>query len=669
MARMKTFRVPQRATPTPVKDPWDVEHEHSLAVHGPMASTDHIYPITVHRGFDAQFTAETLTRRYPIFEEAESHREYLVHNRSERLIIPGERYNYFTPEQLWGEDDRLRGKRQFSDSGEVSWKDDEEEESDDEEPEGQVFQQNHGTHQEPPSVLLLKSTSTIGEDGSESNEGLDDLVGQTLVNNKSGRPPHEDGSAPVASDRSALAMTETDKYDLLGKRPTSLTSATAPKEPTALKQNEQTEPEVEVALSILLHADDHVTTVVAVTPDYKSVREFFDGLDLSATSKLIAINNSFADGTLAIALYGRRESDESDPKHSNAAPLQRAAEAEVDNSCRSRDVGTDAAGDYRATPQEDAGGGQDSVGEWNSVLKHALHATVAFLSGVKNLGALMAAIDWDTETAIATIQKYHDGRVVATLVGRKRPSQTSPLQAPKVDYTGILEDYFHTVQESAQRAEFPAQHLSLALLLRTAREDLVKIGLLTGSLATAGKKQEFRAAPAEVSIAEAATAIANGQGDLSDEEYIEDLQQRVEETQKALDLARKDIQPSLMSSPTRMLELLEQPTLDHQPFELPHSRLQQQPGAIPDSPRSAPTTDQAQPLTDPSGKTEITRHTTNSKTQASTMTTEEPTSSNKRGKRRRGDSSSPPPAFPNLQSSKRRKIAAAPSKGKRKARG
>jgi hypothetical protein len=61
-----------------------------------------------------------------------------------------------------------------------------------------------------------------------------------------------------------------------------------------------------------------------------------------------------------------------------------------------------------------------------------------------------------------------------------------------------------------------------------------------------------------------ATAIAAGQGDLSDRDFIRDLQERIEETQRALDLALKDMRPSLDRSPTRMRELLKRPTADYE---------------------------------------------------------------------------------------------------------
>jgi hypothetical protein len=143
MAHTKNAKTPQRtASSTPVMDPWDIEHQRSLAVHGPMASTNVIYPITVHRGFEADLEARPLTRRYPVFEEIESHREFLVRSRSERLITTGERDNYYTPEQLWEEHDRIHGTMRFARSGEPSWVDEEGYSSDEEEAVGPVVQQS-----------------------------------------------------------------------------------------------------------------------------------------------------------------------------------------------------------------------------------------------------------------------------------------------------------------------------------------------------------------------------------------------------------------------------------------------------------------------------------------------------------------------------------------------
>jgi hypothetical protein len=61
-----------------------------------------------------------------------------------------------------------------------------------------------------------------------------------------------------------------------------------------------------------------------------------------------------------------------------------------------------------------------------------------------------------------------------------------------------------------------------------------------------------------------ATAIAAGQGELSNHEFIKVLQDRIKETQRALDFALKEMQPSLDRSPTRMRQLLQRPTADYE---------------------------------------------------------------------------------------------------------
>jgi hypothetical protein len=94
-----------------IKDPWEIEHEHFLQLNpNAIAHSDTIYTGVVHKGFDADDTAVELIRRYPAFEETEQHREFLVHSINERLALPGETDNYFTPEQLWQEENRLAGK-------------------------------------------------------------------------------------------------------------------------------------------------------------------------------------------------------------------------------------------------------------------------------------------------------------------------------------------------------------------------------------------------------------------------------------------------------------------------------------------------------------------------------------------------------------------------------
>jgi hypothetical protein len=176
MARTKHPKTAQRAaSSTPVMDPWDIEHQRSLATHGPMASTNAIYPITVHRGFDADREAQPLTRRYPVFEETVSHREFLVRSRSERLVTTGERDNYYTPEQLWEEDDRLRERMQFARSGEPSWVDEEPFSSDeDEEAEEPVVQQSpeeeHSSYEEEAEGPVAQPSSKKRSRDSSSSE-------------------------------------------------------------------------------------------------------------------------------------------------------------------------------------------------------------------------------------------------------------------------------------------------------------------------------------------------------------------------------------------------------------------------------------------------------------------------------------------------------------------
>lgn len=78
----------------------------------------------MHKGFDADDTAVELIRRYPAFEEEEQHRKFLVRSICERLVIPGETDDYFTPEELWKEDDRINGKWYFLEKDVESGSDD-----------------------------------------------------------------------------------------------------------------------------------------------------------------------------------------------------------------------------------------------------------------------------------------------------------------------------------------------------------------------------------------------------------------------------------------------------------------------------------------------------------------------------------------------------------------
>jgi hypothetical protein len=380
MARTKNLRNTPRPSATPVMDPWDVEFQQSLATHGPMASTNHIYPSAVHRGFDSQFTAQPLTRRYLAFEETESHRAFLVRSRSDRLITTGERDNYYTPEQLWEEDDRLRGTMQFAREGEPSWVDEEENSSDDEEAEGSTVQRK-----------------------------------------------------------------------VIEKKP-------------------EVEAEDDTDLPLTLQSADHVTTVTAVVPDHKDVQDLITSLNLSATAPILTTTIAFTDGTLAVALCGQQRPHEKTSEDASAGQASQAAPVEGDDASRAAGLDVTAADDNEAMSPGDAS-------EWNVVLKDARLPTVSLLSGEKNLHNLVAATDWDTETTIATIVKYNDGRVVAILMGQQRGNQRAT--SPEIDYASLFNKSFETVGRSTKHGSFTKQHMQLASLLETTRKELVKANAIT----------------------------------------------------------------------------------------------------------------------------------------------------------------------------------------------
>jgi hypothetical protein len=577
MARTKSLRKPQRAATADVKDPWDVEHELSLKVHGPTASTDLIYPSTVHRGFDSQFTAEPLTRRWPIFEESESHREFLVYNRSERLIIPGERDNYFTPEQLWGEDDRLHGRRQFASSGEASWVD----------------------------------------------EGEDD-EGEEKENE------------------------EEDSEEEGPKRP-------IVQQAVLVREQPKGEPETDVDLPLLLHADDHTTTV---TLDYKQVQDVFVSLELLTTVTSKSMISAFSDGRLAIALCGHEKSDETIPEKTNAAAIQQPVQSDSDIPSHQTETDDDAAADRsHATRGEDTDEKQALTDGWNVVLKDSCHPTVAFLSGAKTLDALMTAVDWDTANTIAVIQKYSDGKVVVLLIGQQRAKQASQGVAQPTEYASLWGEFFQTVQKSTRHDAFPAQHTKFSSLLQTARRDLVEAGLLDHFMLSSEEHGSAKSSR-EASISDDATNIAASQGGLSDHEFISVLQERIKETQKALDVARKDVQPSLSHSPSRMCSLLESPTVHHEYFDYT-DRHEQKVGTVNLDSDNASTATPARYLKAPdltSGPTRKTRLTCYCRCCGGSAAGQEPPAASKKRNR---EASSTPPDLPSPQNGKKRKIAAA----------
>lgn len=571
MARTKTPKTAWRASAAPIKETWEIEFERSLATHGPTASSNHIYPSTVHRGFDAHFTAEELTRRYPAFEETEQHREFLARSRSARLLLPGERDNYFTPEQLWEEDDRLRGVNQFANSGEASWVHEiaDETEDEDEEDESQAVEQR----------------VVVQEPDDESDE---------------------DFNLPLSFD-----------------------------------------------------ADDHATTVTTVISEHTDVQDFVTSLDLSTTATLLTISNAFIDGTLAIALCGHQKAHETVPEDAGAGQELRAAPVNDADSSHPVRLDTDAAGDALANSQEGSNEDQAFYDEWNVVLKDDHLPTVAFLSGSKNLGALMAAIEWDAETTLATVQRYSDGRIVLLMVGQQKRVGSGKID--EIEYASLWAEVFRTVQKATRHGAFPKQHAELASLLKTAGQDLVKAGLLDDFVLPAKEGEGASGPPSkEASISDAARTIAAGQGELSDEDFVEALQEQIKETQQALDVAKKDTQPSLSHSPSRMTGLLERPSVDYQTLELADKH-EQALKAVNMASAHPSTATPVRPLRNP-----MLAHRTIAVMPATAGLAPPPMSTT--NKKRPRDASTPPSdSSPDPQKAKKRKVAAVRTKGKGKA--
>ena len=575
MAITKTPKISWGASATLPKEPWVIEHERSLATHGPTASTNHIYSETVHRGFDAHFTAEDFTRRYPIFEEIESHREFLVQSRSARLFLPKEKDNCFTPEQLWEEDDRLRGVNQFARSGEASWVDEVEDETEDEENEGQAVEQR----------IVVQEES---DDEQDENFDL----------------PHS--------------------FDF----------------------------------------EDHATTITA---NYSQVEDVFASIGLLTTASSKTITSSFVDGRLAIAICGREKSDATTSTQLDAEAVQRVAHVNGDSSSHPTGLDNDAAGHNQATPNEAADEVDTTSDEWNMVLKDSTHPTVALLSGAKTLSALMAAVDLHIGTTVAIIQKYSDGKVVVILAGQQRAKE-APFD---LDYASLWAEFFRTVQKATRHGAFPMQHVELASLLRAAGRDLVKAGLLDDFVLPVEEEEEgVDGLRNKASISDAALAIAAGQGDLSDQDFVEVLKEQIKETQRALDVARKDTQPSLSYSPTRMLALLERPSVDYEALERAEKHRTAL-AAVDMASTHLQTAALARPLRNPmlahgaGKKTRPARHT--AATMPATRGLAPPSGSTTSRKRSRDASTPPSDSSPDPQKTKKRKVAAARNKGRGKA--
>lgn len=276
MARTKSSSYKKQYTHAqPIKEPWEVDFEQSLAKHGPTACTATIYPHAIHRGFEADRESEPLVRRYDPFEENEAHRETLVRSFCERLKIPFETSHYFSPEDLWKEHDRLTQKKEFTWDEEASW---EQSESEDEELEDAAAQ------------VATPSKMPKGLVGEEEIEG-DDL-------------PDE---VEVASDLADLFDSD------LASQPSSESDELEPFTPETSPILETKEKEIldHVDVPFTLQGDDFD---MVMTMDYALIRSTLDKLESSAT-EMEAISTSFHKGGSALAFLGRpslaEETDES----------------------------------------------------------------------------------------------------------------------------------------------------------------------------------------------------------------------------------------------------------------------------------------------------------------------------------------------------------------------
>lgn len=129
------------------KDPWDIEHEAALAKFGPSATTEQLYPLAVHRGFEVNAYGKELIRRYPAFKENELHRQSLTKHLIERLGLPQDSDVTFTSEQLWKEHDRLK-----------------QEEADEEYEDESADDAAHATSGVGPSSDTVPTTELLGKD-------------------------------------------------------------------------------------------------------------------------------------------------------------------------------------------------------------------------------------------------------------------------------------------------------------------------------------------------------------------------------------------------------------------------------------------------------------------------------------------------------------------------
>jgi hypothetical protein len=531
MARTQNSPFPQFHSYVPHKDPWEIEHD-ALLERAPNAicHSDTIYTGLVHKGFNADSTAKELIRRYPPFQETERHREFLVRSISERYIIPGEKDDYFTPLQLWEEDDRVRGKKIFTRGGESS--------SSADESEDEASDLVNGQEVEPePVVLKSMPRGRIGEDQLESDEQLalllSDPVGDERTIESSEGPSMEQKSQDVE-------MTNIDLAELFGEEPEPelempAITITTPEAEDPVETGKDPE------LSIRLQSDDHTTTI---THDYSDVQRLLASIDLSFAATLTAITHAAVDGSLVLAVFGHVKANNS-------------AGSDLEHPIRLDDGVT---GDSNTNKQRHKIEKLASEREWNTIAQRPHYSTLAFLSGPKTYNALLAEIRWDIDTIVATTTSYNDSRVLVLLVGEQQISKISryAASAEQADPADQFDAFFASMRS---HKSIPVEHAELASRLEVAHNDMIEAGALTAPFPEEGAADSL---DGESNIT---APLAAGR---STSDQIEALKKNTLRIEKQLNLAMKSAKGKKASimrvadySKDRMLQILQRPATEH----------------------------------------------------------------------------------------------------------
>ena len=538
-------------TSSSIKDPWDTEHSRFLQLHpNAIVHSDRLYTGVVHKGFDADATAEELIRRYPAFEEAEEHRKFLVRSISERFILKGERDDYFAPQQLWEEDDRITGKRCFLDGDGES----DEEENDDEAP----VTVTEGIDE--PVVLKAVPKSVIGEEQLESDEQLARLLSDPVLPK---RTTVEASSAVPISHQSAkdTAMTDDDLAELFGEQPdqpTIVITTPEPKVATPNNNNSLIEPAKDSDLPITLQATDHTTTI---TCDHADLQRILHSLDLSSDVPLTSISYTSVDGSLAVALLGYVKANDITIDGSSAGngPDHPITIADA--------VTANAKASEQRFPTEEASHGN----EWNIVSQRPHRPTVAFLSGSRTCGALLEEICWDPESVVATSMAYGDGRTLVVLVGEQldqKPSKIASYSGPSDPAEQFL-SFFDAVRKAK---DIPKEHSELMSLLQIAHKDMIEAGTIDALTLVNDDATDSSDDEADI------TLPIRRKPQTSDSEHIAALKKRTlkvkKELERALEAEESITTRSMSFGKERMQQMLERPKADYINFSHVDSRQQ-----------------------------------------------------------------------------------------------